>query len=74
MKKQGHFCKVCQQYKANEKFGGKGHAAHICKACAVANRAHARAVNKAKREALAAVAKKESADLITDTPQILDKA
>ncbi len=32
-KPQGHYCKVCGQYKANEKFSGKGHAAHICKAC-----------------------------------------
>lgn len=34
MKKQGHYCKVCGEYKANEKFSGKGHAAHICKKCA----------------------------------------
>ena len=34
MKRQGHYCKVCGEYKANEKFSGKGHAAHICKACA----------------------------------------
>ena len=34
MKKHGHYCKVCGEYKANEKFSGKGHAAHICKACA----------------------------------------
>ncbi len=33
MKKHGHYCKVCGEYKANEKFSGKGHAAHICKAC-----------------------------------------
>ena len=33
MKKNGHYCKVCGEYKANEKFSGKGHAAHICKAC-----------------------------------------
>jgi len=33
-KPQGHFCKVCGEHKANEKFSGKGHAAHICKACA----------------------------------------
>lgn len=32
-KKQGHFCKVCHEYKANEKFSGKGHALHICKQC-----------------------------------------
>mgnify|MGYP003623471857 CR=1 FL=1 len=33
-KPQGHYCKVCGEHKANEKFSGKGHAAHICKACA----------------------------------------
>ncbi len=30
----GHFCRVCGEHKANEKFSGKGHAAHICKKCA----------------------------------------
>ena len=30
---QGHCCKICGQYKANEKFSGRGHATHICKAC-----------------------------------------
>ena len=34
MKKHGHYCKICGEYKANEKFSGKGHAAHICKKCA----------------------------------------
>lgn len=29
----GHYCKICGEYKANEKFSGKGHAAHICKVC-----------------------------------------
>jgi hypothetical protein len=33
-KPRGHFCKVCGEHKANEKFSGKGHAAHICKKCA----------------------------------------
>lgn len=28
------YCKVCGEYKANEKFSGKGHAAHVCKSCA----------------------------------------
>ena len=32
-KKQGHYCRICGQRKANEKFSGRGHAAHICKAC-----------------------------------------
>ena len=29
----GHYCKICGEYKANEQFSGKGHAAHICKSC-----------------------------------------
>ena len=33
MKSHGHYCKICGEYKANEKFSGKGHAAHICKFC-----------------------------------------
>ncbi|MDL2213042.1 hypothetical protein LJC54_02360 [Parabacteroides sp. OttesenSCG-928-J18] len=32
-KRQGHYCKICGETKANEKFSGKGHAAHICKSC-----------------------------------------
>lgn len=33
-KKDGHYCKVCGRVLPNEKFSGKGHAAHICKECA----------------------------------------
>ena len=29
----GHYCKICAERKANEKFSGKGHATHICKEC-----------------------------------------
>lgn len=32
-KAQGHYCKICGERKSNESFSGKGHAAHICKAC-----------------------------------------
>lgn len=32
-KRQGHYCRICDEHKANEKFSGKGHAKHICKAC-----------------------------------------
>jgi hypothetical protein len=32
-KRRGYYCKVCGEHKANEKFSGKGHATHICKAC-----------------------------------------
>jgi len=31
--RQGHFCRVCHRYRANEKFSGKGHRDHICKDC-----------------------------------------
>ena len=31
---RGHFCKVCGRILPNERFSGRGHAAHICKACA----------------------------------------
>ena len=33
-KKHGHYCRICGDYKPNEKFSGKGHARHVCKACA----------------------------------------
>ncbi len=29
----GHYCKICGERKANEKFSGKGHAKHTCKEC-----------------------------------------
>jgi hypothetical protein len=32
-KRQGHYCKICGETKANEKFSGKGHTKHICKSC-----------------------------------------
>lgn len=33
-KRPGHYCRICGERKANEKFSGKGHAAHICRECA----------------------------------------
>lgn len=45
----GHYCKICGEYKANEKFSGKGHAAHICKACSrlsAAEKAEAMDINR----------------------------
>ena len=45
----GHYCKICDEYKANEKFSGKGHAAHICKACSklsAAEKAEAMTINR----------------------------
>ncbi len=32
-KPHGHYCKICGEWKANEKFSGSGHANHICKSC-----------------------------------------
>ena len=32
-KPQGHFCYVCGEHKAHEKFSGRGHANHICRQC-----------------------------------------
>ena len=51
-KRQGdkHFCWVCGQHKAHEKFTGRGHATHMCKACKslpVAERNEMVAVRKA---------------------------
>lgn len=46
---QGHYCKVCGEYKANEKFSGKGHATHICKICSrlsAAEQAEAITINR----------------------------
>lgn len=37
-KKQGHYCKICGRYRANEKFSGKGHRQHICKDCKSSNK------------------------------------
>ena len=45
----GHYCKICDEYKANDKFSGKGHAAHICKACSrlsAAEKAEAMTINR----------------------------
>ena len=29
----GHYCRICGRMRANEKFSGRGHRAHICKDC-----------------------------------------
>ncbi len=30
----GHFCRICQRVRANERFSGRGHRDHVCKDCA----------------------------------------
>lgn len=45
----GHYCKICGEYKANEKFSGKGHTTHICKSCSklsAAEKAEAMTINR----------------------------
>lgn len=44
-----HYCKICGEYKANEKFSGKGHTTHICKSCSklsAAEKAEAMTINR----------------------------
>ncbi|MDR1524467.1 MAG: hypothetical protein LBS79_04280 [Tannerella sp.] len=48
-KRREHYCKICGEYKANEKFSGKGHANHICKVCSalpVARRNELQRINR----------------------------
>ncbi len=49
-KRQGHFCKICQRYRANEKFDGRSHALHICKDYQRALKAARRQKNRERRQ------------------------
>lgn len=45
----GHYCKICGEYKANEKFSARGYATHICKVCSrlsAAEKAEAQTINR----------------------------
>ena len=68
-KQPGHYCRACGRRRANEKFSGKGHAAHICKDCAKEQRAAARK----KRGTVAALRTENNffADLPTSLPEEL---
>lgn len=33
-KRSGHYCWMCERYRPNERFSGKGHRTHVCKQCA----------------------------------------
>ena len=51
-KRQGHYCKICGEIKANEKFSGKGHVAHICKSCtslSIERKNELQRINKVKK-------------------------
>jgi len=66
-KRQGHYCRICGQWKANEKFSGKGHAAHICKACAslpIERKNELQRINKVERIAEKFRLTKEEWDLL----------
>lgn len=47
IRKQGHYCRICGEYKANEKFSGKGHAIHVCRDCMKDSRASMKEDRKA---------------------------
>jgi hypothetical protein len=58
----GHYCRVCGDYKAHEKFSGRGHAVHICKECqrkSPAEQAEEMTLNKLNGMALRYINKEE---------------
>jgi RimJ/RimL family protein N-acetyltransferase len=66
-KRQGHYCKICGEIKANEKFSGRGHAIHICKSCAslpIERRNELQRINRIERIAEKFRLTKEEWDLL----------
>lgn len=51
-KQQGHYCRICGRYRANEKFGGKGHHIHVCKDCRREQEGKKRLLKKAQQRAV----------------------
>lgn len=77
----GHYCKICGEYKANEKFSGKGHAAHICKACSrlsAAEKAAAMDINRLMNFPMRWLSEGEKkwlkAKMKDDCPEVADTA
>ena len=77
----GHYCKICGEYKANEKFSGKGHAAHICKACSrlsAAEKAAAMDINRLMNFPMRRLSEGEKkwlkAKMKDDCPEVADTA
>lgn len=77
----GHYCKICGEYKANEKFSGKGHAAHICKSCSrlsAAEKAAAMDINRIMNLSMRRLSDGEKKWLETKThdkrPEVADMA
>src|SRR5689334_19120825 len=61
-KPHGHYCWVCGEHKANEKFSGRGHATHMCKQChamPVSERNEMVAVRKAENMAFRYLSEQE---------------
>lgn len=50
-KQQGHYCRICGRYRANEKFSGKGHRTHVCKDCHQEQQSSKRLLKKARQRA-----------------------
>jgi hypothetical protein len=50
-KRQGHYCRICRSYRANEKFSGKGHRTHVCKDCHQEEQAKKCLLKKARQRA-----------------------
>ena len=76
----GHYCKICGEYKANEKFSGKGHAAHICKACSrlsAAEKAAAMDINRLMNFPMRRLSEGEKkwlkAKMKDDCPEVADR-
>ena len=49
-KYRGHYCRICNRIKPNEKFTGEGHAQHICKECWIIKRRKMREKKKSKKQ------------------------
>lgn len=78
---QGHYCRVCGQYRSNEKFSGKGHRQHICKMCNRERQAQKRAKKRAIKQASVAglpppkqypMTRYQAASYIGMTPSVFD--
>ena len=76
-----HYGKICGEYKANEKFSGKGHAAHICKACSrlsVAEKTAAMDMNRLRRFPMRRLSESEKkwleAKMKDECPEVADTA
>lgn len=72
---QGQYCKACGEYKANEKFFGKGHAAHIGKTCfqrSAAEQAEVMAINRPMNFPIGRVSKRFTADRISHILTMID--